>query len=69
MYVRMKDGAYCGEVRELQFQTARELIAAGRAEKFDFDSPNESPRDTAHLPVAAATPELPKKGRRRLTHA
>lgn len=66
MFVRMKIGPRKGEVCEMQFQIARELIAAGRAEKFDFDAPKRDPQQLSVDPTPeTAVKEPAKKVRRR----
>jgi hypothetical protein len=39
MHVVMLDGAYKGEVREVRYSAAKELIDAGRAKPYSFDPP------------------------------
>lgn len=51
MFVRMKAGAYAGQVREIKFEAAREMIADGRAER--VDRPDPAPAETSQ-PRAAA---------------
>lgn len=38
MYIRMLTGGRKGEVQEVKFHIAQELILQGRAEKVDWDS-------------------------------
>ena len=38
MYIRMLTGGRKGEVQEVKFHIAKELIAQKRAEKIDFDA-------------------------------
>jgi hypothetical protein len=49
MFVRIKIGAYAGEVREVPFVIGKDLVDNGRADKFTFEGP-------AELPIAAPTP-------------
>jgi hypothetical protein len=51
MFVRMKIGAYKGQVREVLFDVGHDLILAGSAEKFSFDPPADRP-----LPLPAFDP-------------
>ena len=43
MHVVMLDGAYKGEVREVRYSAAKELIDAGRAKPYCFDVPAFTP--------------------------
>jgi len=56
MFVRMKIGAYAGEIREVAFLAGKQLVDAGRAIKIDLSCPSaeSSPVPPAVIPHAAA---------------
>lgn len=61
MYVRMKVGAYAGQVRDVKDHAARLLIREGKAERMVFDPDNPAPPPPAEIAVTpdAAGAEAP----------
>jgi hypothetical protein len=59
MHVLLKDGAYAGQIRELRYSAAKELIDAGRAEEYRFDMPPAVSPAMIVGEKMAASPELP----------
>lgn len=72
MFVRLKTGAYAGEVRELSFTLATDLIANGRAEKYipGLTVPEIKPAEeilvapVVNTPKVTIAPAKKKKGKR-----
>ena len=70
MLVRMKQGKYAGEVQDVKFVTAQDLIASGRAEKAEYLPPREiragdKPQTSTQESSTGAKP-LSRRGRRKL---
>jgi len=75
MYVRMKVGAYAGQVRDVKDHAARLLIREGKAERMVFDPDNPAPPPPAEIavtpdagaeaPIARPAPKKSAGGKRK----
>jgi hypothetical protein len=67
MFVRLKTGAYAGEIREFPFVTGRNLVESGRAEEYRFGPQTAEVKNrvapVANIPKVTA-PAKKKKGKR-----
>jgi hypothetical protein len=54
MFIRMLSGGYAGEIREVRFDAARDLITSGRAERVSYE-----PESTPAVHDIAAAGRIP----------
>jgi hypothetical protein len=72
MFIKMKDGPKKGEIQEMKYFVARDLIIAGRAEQYFFDAdvsqapPTYSAKSEAVQPCASPVkPQEPIKKKKK----
>jgi len=66
MFIVMKDGPKKGEIQEMKYFVARDLIIAGRAEQYSFEGnvdPAKEPVKVLPAPVSAT--EKPIQGKKK----
>ena len=61
MYVRMKVGAYAGEIREVKYHVGVDLVRDGKAEKVSFDPENPSPPPAVEIAITPDVAEMAKQ--------
>lgn len=61
MYVRMKVGAYAGEIREVKYQIGVDLVRDGKAAQVSFDPENPSPPPAVEIAITPDVAEMSKQ--------
>jgi len=65
MFIVMKDGPKKGEVQEMKFAVARDLINAGRAVQYSFDEMPPKPQEVLALADDVGQPAAVDKSKKK----